>query len=219
MIAGIMQAMQTIGSLGKRPREGRDYAIDLLRGTSDVAIMAPHGGGIEPGTDSIAKAIAGQNHSYYAFKGIRPRGNRRLHRTSHRFDEPQATALLKSVQTVVTLHGCREKTAVLFVGGLDTALGERIAATLSRHPFDAHTVTAGALRGIHPENLCNRGRRRCGVQLEMSFGLRQQLLGDRFMAHPAASDLFRPFIFLVRQALNNACRRPPAEPCENDPCC
>ena len=48
------------------------------------------------------------------------------------------------------------------------------------HSLAAHGVTVGIhgdpdLQGVHPENICNRGRRGCGVQLELSFGLRSSL--------------------------------------------
>jgi len=36
--------------------------------------MAPHGGGIEPGTIDIADAIARSEYTFYAFQGIKKRG-------------------------------------------------------------------------------------------------------------------------------------------------
>ena len=48
------------------------------------------------------------------------------------------------------------------------------------HSLAAHGVTVGIhrnpnLQGVHPENICNRGRRGCGAQLEISHGLRSSL--------------------------------------------
>lgn len=41
-----------------------------------VAIIAPHGGSIEPGTSEIAATIAGDSQSFYAFEALRPAGVR-----------------------------------------------------------------------------------------------------------------------------------------------
>jgi phage replication-related protein YjqB (UPF0714/DUF867 family) len=53
-----------------------------------VAIIAPHGGKIEPGTSEIAAAIAGDDYSLYRFQGLRDRPREELHITSAKFDEP-----------------------------------------------------------------------------------------------------------------------------------
>ena len=36
----------------------RDFRVRVRRSKSDTVIIAPHGGGIEPGTSEIAEAIA-----------------------------------------------------------------------------------------------------------------------------------------------------------------
>ena len=59
----------------------------------------------------------------------------------------------------------------MLIGGLDDGLKTRIARALQRTGIrvqgDDH-----AFRGTHPDNLCNRGRRRKGVQLELPGPLR-----------------------------------------------
>jgi phage replication-related protein YjqB (UPF0714/DUF867 family) len=67
--------------------------------------VAPHGGGIEPGTSELADAIAGSDLSFYTFEGLKSSGNTDLHITSTRFDEPMCLTLLASSSVVVTLHG------------------------------------------------------------------------------------------------------------------
>jgi phage replication-related protein YjqB (UPF0714/DUF867 family) len=44
-----------------------------------LAILAPHGGGIEPGTSELAEAVAGEGLSFYAFEGLKRSGNAVLH--------------------------------------------------------------------------------------------------------------------------------------------
>ena len=45
--------------LRQNERENVDYAIFHRGADSQIAVMAPHGGGIEPGTIDIADAMAG----------------------------------------------------------------------------------------------------------------------------------------------------------------
>ena len=65
--------------------EGADFSVCVQRRPeSPIAILAPHGGGIEAGTSEIARAVAGSEFNLYLFEGIRPAGNYdALHLTSH----------------------------------------------------------------------------------------------------------------------------------------
>jgi len=54
------------GALAAAEQYGLDYDIEArLRKSSSVLIMALHGGKIEPYTDTIADAIAGNDFSFY----------------------------------------------------------------------------------------------------------------------------------------------------------
>ena len=65
-----------------------------------MAVVAPHGGGIERATSAIARAIAGGDHNLYLFEGRLPSLNyERLHLTSHRYDEPQCTGADRQAAT------------------------------------------------------------------------------------------------------------------------
>src|SRR5260221_2694666 len=70
--------------LARAQSRGRDYEILVRRRAgSSVAIIAPHGGGIEDGTSAVASAIASDDFSLYLFEGIRRSGNyAALHLTS-----------------------------------------------------------------------------------------------------------------------------------------
>ena len=92
--------------LSRHEKKGIDYRIRCTS-NSDITIIAPHGGGIEPGTTKIAKAIAGSKHSFYTFEGIKPTGNRVLHITSTNFNEPIALGVVQKASKVVAIHGCR----------------------------------------------------------------------------------------------------------------
>ena len=74
--------------LAKNERE-QDYKVFSRPRGSEVIIIAPHGGGIEPGTSEIAEAIAGDNFSLYCFEGLKANCNKILHIKSINFDEPK----------------------------------------------------------------------------------------------------------------------------------
>ena len=45
----------SFSQLSARKREGHDYLITISRRDSPIAVIAPHGGGIEPGISEITK--------------------------------------------------------------------------------------------------------------------------------------------------------------------
>jgi phage replication-related protein YjqB (UPF0714/DUF867 family) len=137
-------------------------------------VIAPHGGGIEEYTSEIARAIAGEDFNLYLFEGVRQAGNfASLHLTSHRFDEPRCVNLLSNCDHVVAVHGCAGDRQEVLVGGLDEALKSAIAGSLSAIGV-ATLLTGHRFPAIDPNNICNRGRRGAGVQIEMTTALRFQ---------------------------------------------
>ena len=175
-----MDPYRHFGQLQQHEQEGRDYTILHRVGSSGILLMAPHGGGIEPGTGDIADAVADQHHSFYCFKGIKKQGNRVLHIASNRFDEPLAMTMIRAATRVVTIHGCRDVEPIVWVGGRDLRQGDSIIHSLQAARIPAQRCDRPGLRGLHPHNVCNRGRSSAGVQLEISFGLRHMLFTDLF---------------------------------------
>jgi phage replication-related protein YjqB (UPF0714/DUF867 family) len=153
--------------------EGADFKVSVQRRPeSSVAILAPHGGRIEAGTSEVARAIAGSQFNLYLFEGIRASGNyAALHLTSHRFDEPRCLELLSACDQVITIHGCRGDTPQVLLGGLDAELKEAVCTAITAAGIEARLDGHG-FRAVHPRNICNRGRRGAGVQLELTSALR-----------------------------------------------
>jgi phage replication-related protein YjqB (UPF0714/DUF867 family) len=166
--------------LRQQEQEGIDYVILHRSGRSGILVMAPHAGGIEPGTGDIADAVAAQAHAFYCFKGLKKQGNRVLHISSNRFDEPLAIQRAAEADWIVTFHGCRDLEPVVWVGGRALQRGDRIIDSLQAAGFPARRCDRPGLHGLHPRNVCNRGRDAAGVQLEVSFGLRHLLFTDLF---------------------------------------
>ena len=137
---------------------------------SDVLIVAPHGGGIEPGTSELATMIAAEEYNLYCFEGLRQFDNRDLHVTSHRFDDPRALSLAARSAIVVGIHGCKGANAI-FVGGRDTMLAANLSEALLAAGFPACSK-GHCFPAVHPENICNRGYRGAGAQLELTVEFR-----------------------------------------------
>ena len=192
-------------TLEQHERAGIDYCVLVRREEPAFAIVAPHGGGIEPGTSEIADAIASQRWSFYAFEGLKRTGNRDLHITSTCFDEPMCLILLGETNRVVTIHG-EESDADgegVFVGGLDLELGARIGALLTEQGFDVRKHPDPNLQGLDPQNICNRGTAGAGVQLELSHAVRETLfdsLTREGRKHPKPR--FKLFVDAVAGALD-----------------
>ncbi|EHS52160.1 protein of unknown function DUF867, partial [Rhizobium sp. PDO1-076] len=90
----------SFSELSAREIENVDYQISVVNRDSMVAVIAPHGGHIEPGTSELAQAIAGEDLSMYIFSGLRPgRHHRELHITSTNFDEKRCLDLLSHTHT------------------------------------------------------------------------------------------------------------------------
>ncbi|XKM43742.1 poly-gamma-glutamate hydrolase family protein (plasmid) [Rhizobium ruizarguesonis] len=87
-----------------------------------VAIVAPHGGHIEPRTSEIAAAIAGEVFSLLFIRRAESgRHHRELHLTSDRFDEPRALALAEACKILLGVHGRADDGDGdnVWLGGLD----------------------------------------------------------------------------------------------------
>jgi phage replication-related protein YjqB (UPF0714/DUF867 family) len=158
--------------LSRREVLGMDYrVIAKTRPHSPVLIIAPHGGMIEVGTSEIARQIAGSDYSLFSFEGLKPYGtNRDLHITSHQFDHPDCLAVAARCAIVLAVHGCAGESEI-HLGGLDQELAARLASALrcAGFPVDA---ASRKYPGRHPHNICNRGLRGRGAQLELTHDLR-----------------------------------------------
>ncbi|WP_236761421.1 poly-gamma-glutamate hydrolase family protein [Agrobacterium tumefaciens] len=170
------------GRLQKSEREGIDFRLTAIGRDSGIAIVAPHGGEIEPHTSIIARAVAGDTLSLYLFEGLRPhREHCELHITSEKFDEPTAAAIVASAEAVLGIHGRADKEdgETTWVGGLDFKRRDGVVASLIEADFAAVARKPGqSLAGAAPNNICNRGKSRAGIQLELPRSLRDQLSKD-----------------------------------------
>jgi phage replication-related protein YjqB (UPF0714/DUF867 family) len=177
-------AYRCFEDLAKHRVENIDFRICVTDRASPVTILAPHGGKIEAGTSEIAASIAGAKYSLYCFEGLMSKNNFRwLHITSASFDEKRACELVERSDAVIAVHGRRDRyrdkvdARTIWLGGRDTRLRDAIGEWLKQAHFAV--TTDHDLPGIQPENICNRGRTKAGVQLEIPRTLREEFLKDR----------------------------------------
>jgi phage replication-related protein YjqB (UPF0714/DUF867 family) len=197
-----MGKYSSFSELQQYESEGEDYAILYRKATSGIAVMAPHGGGIEPGTIDIADGIAESDYVFYAFKGLKKAGNRILHLSSNRFDEPLGMETSSNAAIVISVHGCRDTQEIIFIGGLNRDLKIKLAEALQTAGFNAVVSEVAGMRGISPENICNRCKSGEGVQLEISRGLREKMFDrlDRRLMRKK-TEVFYRFVKTVRAVI------------------
>ena len=73
---------------------------------------------------------------------------------------------------VVAIHGCKVDGEVALLGGRDNELAAKLGVAMSKEGLECH-LDGHMFPGTHPKNICNRGRRRAGVQLELSAAFRE----------------------------------------------
>ncbi|WP_121642379.1 poly-gamma-glutamate hydrolase family protein [Bacillus vallismortis] len=168
---------------------------------SELIVLGPHGGKIEPGVSELVRAFSDQC-SIYLFEGVKQRNNRSLHLTSTRFDEPLALEKVNAHHYALAFHGYHDpKTPHTLVGGADRKKAKLICERLNEAGFSAElTSEKGRLAGVHPENIVNRTKREMGLQLEVSTAQRKALF-RHFGCHDKSytqNDLFYRYVEAVK---------------------
>jgi phage replication-related protein YjqB (UPF0714/DUF867 family) len=216
--------------------EGVDYARrhrrherfdDSLARTTDIAktvILAPHGGGIEPGTSELCLAVAGYHpanlpdtppaavtYDYWMFEGVRGDDNALLHVPSVGCDDGVALWLCAAALNAVSLHGFEPKPPLpadkrlVLVGGGDEELRLLLLRTLDAAGLPVEDAAGrGELDGNSSLNIVNRTRRGKGAQLELSKPLRDSMftVNTRPRRKHTTTEVFWAFVAACRDAID-----------------
>ncbi len=197
-----MDQYSNFEQLKARERAGTDYRIRWRIGRSRIAVLSIHGGDIEPGASRIADAIAGSEHSFYAFEGLKTRKNIALHITSTVFDEPAALEIVSKSEIIISIHGCAETDSIVYLGGRHQDLKIQIRDNLRKAGFNATDRQDSRFTGMDLANICNLCGGGMGVQMEISRGMRILMFRDltpEGRSHPT-EELYR-FAKAVRDAI------------------
>ena len=126
--------------LRRAERDGVDFRIRVMRREASVAIIAPHGGRIEPGTSELAEAIAGDDFSLYCFEGLGKRPHAISTSLRPIFGNRNAWNWLRSA---IALWPCMAATAKIDSlsrwAGWTTALRDAICKSLQDAGFSAES--------------------------------------------------------------------------------
>jgi phage replication-related protein YjqB (UPF0714/DUF867 family) len=211
--------------------EGRDFGRrsrrhgvvdDDLTARSPVrlsTVVAPHGGGIEPGTSELCLAVAGYHpatlaqtggptYDYWMLEGLLSTGNGALHVTTTNCDDATALSLCGGARTALSLHGCTVAAAdglgAVLVGGRNTGLRTLLITHLVASGFDAADATGHpSLGGVSPNNLTNRTLLGAGAQLEIITPVRDAMFttNTRAQRRHTTTPTFWSFTTACRAAL------------------
>jgi phage replication-related protein YjqB (UPF0714/DUF867 family) len=198
---------------------GRDFRVEFGDSKIELCLLiAPHGGGIEPGSSEIMRAVADLGGwAWYEFAGFLRRGNKEaLHLSSTHFDEPTLKGMLHQARLVISFHGAGEsEESMVYVGGKWKLGRHTVTASINRtfgeHGIRATDATDGAvaehLRGLDDTNITNLGKLAEGVQLEFSRGARNLLIppDSSREARGRRSAKLRPLAASIHTATKQLC--------------
>ena len=176
--------------------EKGNYSVKLKKRESNILIVGIHGGGIEPGVSELVGEIAGNDFSSYLFEGTKKKGNSDLHITSNHFDEPRLLKALKKYEKAIFIHGCKDKKEIIYIGGRNYFLGRKLKNELEKKGFRVKLKFFGRFNAKSKRNICNKGKSSKGVQVEISFGLRNKMFEDisSKKGRRKKTKLFREFV-------------------------
>ncbi|MFQ6054679.1 MAG: poly-gamma-glutamate hydrolase family protein [Methanosarcinales archaeon] len=153
----------------------KKYIKEYHRKKGKIAILAYHAGGIEEGTEQIARYICeNSNASLYVFSGIKKTGNRVFHIDSHRIKKqhsPLLKEIIDHVDSAISIHKTRYTS--VFIGGCNRELAKKIGKRLKEELPKKYSIIYDLkkipyrLRGIHPNNIVNQATPNRGVQIEL----------------------------------------------------
>ena len=198
VFASVSYAMKCYFGLVAEPRSyaeilqrgyvlNRDFRVAFGDSKIELCLLiAPHGGGIEPGSSEIMRTVAEMGGwAWYEFAGFLRKGNKdALHISSTEFNEPTLKSMLPQTGFIVAFHGASEsREPIVYVGG-KWSLGRRTVIEAINGAFRKHGIravdaidnaVAAHLRGLDDSNITNLGKRAEGIQLEFSRGARNLL--------------------------------------------
>lgn len=188
------------GLASRRSTEGVSYGnpaqfwVETRTASLRLAVFAQHGGMVEPGTDICAAHIAGNDLSFHTVVSCRAvwevekEGGRLIPSPVHH--HPDSIILARKCQTIISIrgrHACHNRTGEVCVDGLDSALVASLNESLAAAGFVVHDAPPES-PAQQPDDICNRGQRLRGVELDISHELMSRLLNDAgMMAHFAAA--------------------------------
>ena len=191
-----------------------NYNIETIDRKSEIVVIAPHGGGIEPGTSEIAREISGKNLSLLLFEGLLKKYNKkRLHVTSTHIDYEPWINILKNAKISISIHGTNDPNLNfrnVELSGLNKTLICNISKKLEKYGYDV--VKSPLCRNaMSIDNIVNRSVE-MGCQLELSKELRESFFNgslrniqarEKLFKEKKCSKFFYEFANAIKDSLNS----------------
>ena len=199
---GAQDHYPNFAELAAKNVEGKDSLIEVQDRDAGILVMAFHGGFIEPGTSELAKALAGEDLSYYGFEGLVNRETDEvsytsslLHLTSAKFDEPRLLKISAHKEFCLAIHGFGGAEADFCVGGANADQRRLITEALSKAfpGFKSCELCCNPFNGTSLKNPVNHCLKR-GVQIEISPKARKQILSDNSLRKEIAEVLRKTLV-------------------------
>lgn len=166
--------------------EGRDFAVKYELRPSPVAVFAIHGGNIEGGTSELARAVAGDDYSYYLFEAYGKKA-RKFHVTAAKFDDPPALEIAAASRLGLAMHVQKGDSLSICVGGSNEEAAAMMADMLAAEGYAAE-YPCKRLPGKSPKNIVNRTELG-GVQFEITFPQIKKIVKNRKKLHNFAQKM------------------------------
>jgi phage replication-related protein YjqB (UPF0714/DUF867 family) len=101
-----------------------------------------------------------------------------------------AVKLISGSHIVVAIHACTGNERFVYLGGLDKRLKKVMADELESRGIRV-PKGHGRFKGLNPDNICNRGATKKGVQLEITRGLRDDLNKRQLISEAVQASLVK----------------------------
>lgn len=196
----------------KKSEHHKNYEIVPIKRNSAFLIFTPHGGGIEQGTSEICNSIANNTYSSYLFEGKLKSNCKRLHITSHKFNEPKLIELLGEHNYAISIHGMTPQArtdvgADIYLGGLNKSLIAITTEVLKSYNFVTTNnidKPESKLSGQDKRNVTNKCFKGAGMQIEISENLRAKFFVRNFKKKRYRNETtkeFTAFCYAINQSI------------------
>ncbi len=199
-------AYRDFAELTLRAEKDQDYAVMIRDRSARITLAAVRGGVIDPLTDHLADAVAGEEHNLYVLRGLALSQREWMRIPISRFDDVRLRTLMERSEAGLLLVAAGTESDAVHLGGSNRVLMGFVRDHLTRGGFV--TASPWAPGPAHsPVRVMNRAALG-GVQIELGSAL-----CHRMLAEPSASrsphtwrdgdDLLSRFVVATRSALSD----------------
>lgn len=187
----------------KKYESSNSYRIDSRERDGGIIILAPQAGLISVGTSEICMAVAGNEHSYYLFEGLKDPEATDLRLNCISFDEPGCNDMLGRSEFALSIIGYESEESFIVINGRSEEGRFFIGRQLESAGFLNRKIQGEKPLSRHRKCVCNRTKSGKGIQVEISFGLLRNLFESQARMPLVPNDVFMRFCTALREAVDD----------------